>query len=210
MIVNLIYNCLTDGQKATLKVWAKKLNYETSHWVRIVMYRECFGFIRELGPENLDVLEVSAGWRWQGEFDFKSFTKTSYPEFDICKDVLPRQFDLIIADQVFEHLLWPHRAAKNVCDMLRPNGWFVVTTPFLIRIHDEYDGNDCTRWTETGLKYFLSEAGFELDDIQTGSWGNRACVRANLNRWARKELWSSLRNEPNFPVAVWAFAKKAA
>jgi len=66
---------------------------------------------------------------------------------------------------------------------------------------------DCNRWTELGLSYLLQEGGFAQDDIQTASWGNRACVRANFRRW-RKRGFGSLRNEPDFPVMVWAFARK--
>jgi hypothetical protein len=65
--------------------------------------------------------------------------------------------------------------------MLNPGGYFLVTTPFLVKIHNA--PVDCSRWTETGLKYFLAECGFDLDTIQTASWGNRVCVKTNLFRW---------------------------
>jgi hypothetical protein len=38
---------------------------------------------------------------------FKSYRITEYPDFDICDDSLSDQFNLTIAEQVFEHLLWP-------------------------------------------------------------------------------------------------------
>jgi hypothetical protein len=46
--------------------------------------------------------------------------------------------------------------------------------------------------------------------VTTGSWGNRACVKANLNRWPRYGYgWRRpLVNEPAFPLLVWAFAQK--
>jgi len=49
----------------------------------------------------------------------------------------------------------------------------VVTTPFLIRLHD--GPVDCSRRSETGLKYFLAECGFDIEKIKTGSWGNPEC-----------------------------------
>ena len=58
------------------------------------------------------------------------------------------------------------------------------------------------------MKYFLAEAGFSLENTETGSWGNRSCVKANFNKWARRGWFGSLRNEPDFPVVVWALAKK--
>jgi hypothetical protein len=93
-----------------------------------------------------------------------------------------------------------------VYDMLRPGGYFVVTTPFLVRLHDS--PIDCSRWTETGLSYLLQECGFAENDIQTHAWGNRACIKANFNAWRRYGWYRSLANEPNFPVVVWAFARK--
>jgi len=181
------------------------LGYDHRHWTRPVMYDRCTEMLDAIGLRNLDALEISAGQYWR-TLPFRSFTEANYPQFDICAGTLDRQFDLIIADQVFEHLLWPSRAARNVHSMLRPGGYFLVTTPFLIKVHAI--PNDCTRWTETGLKYFLAEAGFPLDETKTGSWGNRSCVKANFDKWARRGWFGSLRNEPEFPVSVWALARK--
>jgi hypothetical protein len=91
--------------------------------------------------------------------------------------------------------------------MVKDGGYFLITTPFLIKIHNY--PIDCSRWTPLGLKYFLAECGFELDSIHVGSWGNRACVVGNFDRWMpfnRKR--HSLLNEEDFPVVVWALARK--
>ena len=204
-LTEFIRNHVSEARKEKLKTLMERFGFEHSDWVRIVMYRECRDFIESLNPPELDVLEISGGRFWDG-FPFKSFTKTEYPAYDICDGPLDQTFDLIIADQVWEHLLWPYRAARNVHAMLKPGGTFVIATPFLVRRHDI--PVDCSRWTEIGMKHFLAECGFDLDKIETGSWGNRACVKANFNRWAKRGLFGSLKNEPNFPVMVWAFARK--
>jgi len=201
----MLFHDWLRNHESGLKKCAKLIKYDYRHWTRPVMYEHCLKMIKELNPKELDVLEISAGQVWQ-EVGFKSFTEANYPEFDICRDVLDREFDLIIADQVFEHLLWPYRAAANVCAMLKVGGYFLVTTPFLIKVHAI--PHDCTRWTETGIKYFLSECGFPLKDIKTGSWGNRACVKGNFKKWVRRGWFGSLKNEPDFPVSVWALARK--
>jgi SAM-dependent methyltransferase len=176
------------------------------HWARIVMVRETRKLVQSVQPRQLNVLEISGDY-WGRVEQFKTYRSVHYPEFDICASALTEQFDLIIAEQVFEHLLWPYRAGKHVYQMLRPGGHFLMTTPFLIRIHKAPD--DCSRWTETGIRYFLAECGFDLERIRTGSWGNRACVRSNFTRWAwYRRWWHSLHNEPDFPVVVWAFAQK--
>jgi len=176
-------------------------------WSRVVMRAECKRLIENLNLANLNVLEIS-GTYWGG-LPFKSYKNLLFPGFDICNEKDSDKFDLIIAEQVFEHLLWPYRAARNVFQMLNDGGHFLVSTPFLLRIHEV--PVDCSRWTETGLRYFLAECGFDLAKIQTGAWGNRACVKANLDlaggvRYRRR--LHSLKNEPDVPYHVWAFASK--
>ena len=120
-------------------------------------------------------------------------------------------FDLIIAEQVWEHLLWPYRAGRHVLEMLRPGGYFLVTTPFLIRVHDW--PVDCSRWTELGMKHFLAEVGFPIETIRTGSWGNRQVVKFNLRHRPESvrylPWWHSLKNNPLTPYHVWTLARKA-
>jgi SAM-dependent methyltransferase len=193
--------------KRGLKTVLEAIGYDTVDWARVEMYRESFNFLRQLGPQKLEVLEISGGVHWRREFNFKSYTTTKYPEFDICAQTLPQTFDVVIADQVFEHLAWPLRAAKNIYEMVRPGGYFIIATPFLLRVHNS--PIDCSRWTATGLSHLLQEAGFAANRIQTASWGNRACLRANFKKWPKRGFTGSLKNEPDFPVMVWAFAQKA-
>lgn len=179
---------------------------EDESWGRLVMNRETRRLVDALLPKDLAVLEIS-GTDWSTFGRFKEYRTVGFPDYDVCVTVLPEKFDLIIAEQVFEHLLWPYRAGENVLSMLRPRGYFLITVPFLVRIHNF--PIDCTRWTETGLKYFLAECGFPIDGITTGSWGNRACVKANYFRWARyRRFFHSLKNESDFPIQVWALARK--
>ena len=176
------------------------------YWARVVMDRETTRAIEALGPARLKVLEIS-GVDWKSRCKFREYKSISFPEFDICNSRLDEQFDLVIAEQVWEHLQFPFRAARNVHGMLALGGYFLVTTPFLLKVH--HVPVDCSRWTELGLRNMLAESGFPLENISTGSWGNRACLTANLNRWVPYRPWlHSLRNEPDFPVHVWALAQK--
>lgn len=176
------------------------------HWARIEMDREAARTVKSLQPEKLKVLELSGG-KWGNQESFSEYKSVQYPDFDICESVLDEKFDLIIAEQVFEHLLWPYRAGKNVFEMLNPGGYFLITTPFMIRLHPSPE--DCTRWTETGMKYFLVECGFSGAPIKTWSWGNRACALANFYKWVEyNPNVHSLQNEPDVPVVVWALAQK--
>lgn len=177
-----------------------------TQWARVIMDRETDYIVRSLGCSSLDALEIS-GDKWSRQ-NFASYKSVRFPEYDVCeKPLVLEAFDIIIAEQVLEHLLWPSRAVRNIFQMLRPGGYLLVTTPFLLRVH--VAPVDCSRWTETGMKHLLAEAGFDLEAIRTGSWGNRACIRANFRRWQPWIPWKhSLRNEVDFPVVVWALARK--
>jgi SAM-dependent methyltransferase len=178
-----------------------------TRWSRVVMDRETHNLVNALNPWSLDALEIS-GSDWK-EYGFKNYRHVDFPEYDLCKAPLPERFDLVIAEQVFEHVLWPYRSGRHVCQMLRPGGHFLISVPFLVKVHNW--PVDCSRWTELGLKHFLAECGFELETIQTGSWGNRKCILAHFNS-ARpltyREKKHSLENEPEFPHHVWALARK--
>lgn len=196
---------MNQALKNGLEKLAAAVGYDKQHVTRTVAYREIDRWLDALGTESLDALEISAGWKWR-QRQWGSFTEMNWPQHDICKDVLDRQFDIVIADNVWEHLLYPYRAARNVHSMLRPGGWFVNITPFMIRYHPI--PTDCSRWTELGMSHFLEEAGFDRARIVTGSWGNAAAVKANFYRWARTGWQRRLPNDERFPVTVWAMAQK--
>jgi hypothetical protein len=65
---------------------------------------------------------------------------------------------------------------------------------------------DYWRFTPDGLRVLLESAGLDVPEVM--SLGNRRCVKANLLVWASKPRWASDVNEPEFPVNVWAIARK--
>ena len=196
---------LLNVAKRIRSVYRIAAGYQSELWSRVVMNSETHRLVRELGPENLCAIEIS-GDGWSKE-DFKSYRSVQYPEYDVCAGPIGDTFDLVIAEQVFEHVLWPYRAGRNVYVMLNPGGHFLITVPFLVKIHGA--PVDCTRWTETGLRYFLAECGFPLETTRTGSWGNRRCIQANYKEWKYfYRRLNSLENEPDFPFHVWALARK--
>jgi SAM-dependent methyltransferase len=181
------------------------LGHRDEQWCRVVINRETLRIVDGLRPETLDVLEISGG-RWTNLRPFRSYRGVHYPDYDVCSCALPDRFDLVIAEQVFEHLRYPHRAAANVRRMVREGGYFLITTPFLLKIHNYPE--DCTRWSEVGLRHFLGECGFDERRVSTGSWGNRRCVVANFGEYPYyNRRIHSLRNEAEFPIAVWALAR---
>jgi SAM-dependent methyltransferase len=180
------------------------VGFEETLWTRRVSEVETRRLVAALNPSQLSALEIS-GNRWSGT-TFRAYRQVDFPAFDVCANVLPERFDLIIAEHVFEHIRWPHRAATNVRRMLVPGGHFLIVTPFLYKVHP--NPLDCTRWTEQGLRFFLEDAGFGSDRIVTGSWGNRACIEATFRREYRlfNHYLHSVRHEPDHPIVVWALA----
>ena len=84
---------------------------QVNHWCRLAMNRATTEFVSRLYPDRLDALEISgSAWRTMG---FKSYGNAAYPAFDICnicKQIIAQSFDIIIAEQVFEHIQSPHSA----------------------------------------------------------------------------------------------------
>jgi hypothetical protein len=114
---------------------------------------------------------------------------------------------VVICEQVIEHVVDPVLAAENLRGLCSPGGHVIVSTPFLIRVHElpMYGMRDYWRFTPRGLGMLLERAGLTVQTV--GSWGNRRCVTGNTDRWPAYRRWHSLRNEPDLPVQVWAFAR---
>lgn len=195
-------------KKALLKWLETAWGWDPTHWTRIIEYRECFAYLRAVGAENLDVLEISGEGVWNEAVAFKSYKSVHYPDYDLCTGPYGETFDVVIADHVLPQVDCPTQAVRSMYGTLRPGGHLVVTSSFLIRL--EGSPVDCSRWSERGLKNLLIEGGFEPDAIRTASWGNRACAKSNFRRWTPYGFgwFRSLKNEPDFPVSVWAMATR--
>lgn len=179
---------------------------------RIVMNKAARIGIRALGPETLDACEISG--KWGRQFGFRNYEAFHFPEHDICAgpfldaEGAPRQFDLIIANQVWEHLDRPYGALGNVLKMLRKGGHFFIAVPFYIPYHGA--PVDCSRWSARGLRNLLIEGGFPEEGIEADQWGNRHAAARNLEpKWPPEydEASDRLENEPGFPICSWAFAR---
>ncbi|WP_225027127.1 class I SAM-dependent methyltransferase [Xinfangfangia pollutisoli] len=180
---------------------------------RIVMQKTSRAWLRALGPERLDAAEISGAWG--AGLGFRSFESFHYPAHDPCRgpfldgDGKPRKFDVILANQVWEHIDRPQAATRNVYRMLKKGGWFWLAVPFFIPYHAV--PVDCSRWSARGLHNLLVEAGFEEGSIRAAQWGNRAAAARNLELpWppeARPE--DDLTNDPDFPLVAWAMGCRA-
>lgn len=180
---------------------------------RIVLNRESRKLLRGLETGRMDAAEISG--HWADGTAFRSYRQFRYPEWDICTGPFtegekPLKFDLILANQVWEHLDRPYAATRNVLKMLRKGGYFWVAVPFVIPFHGA--PVDCSRWSARGLKNLLIEAGFPEDGVQSWQWGNRAAGLRNMEPvWPPEHdpATDDLTDDPDFPILSWALARKA-
>lgn len=171
-------------------------------WCRKVMNEDIAGFIDTLDREGSWAVEISGtlhndpGWRF--------YESLSFPEFDLCTSSPDRNFDVVICEQVLEHVADPWRATETLHELCRPGGHLIVSTPFLVKLHKEPE--DYWRFTPDGMRLLLERAGFEV--LKVRSWGNESCVQRNFAHWAPYQRWRSLRNDEDLPIVVWAFARR--
>lgn len=167
--------CFGYSRRLQLRSWLYGYHREPQ-WIRIIMDAETKRLVSELNPSNLHAVEIS-GSQWK-DAGFASYRSANYPEYDVCASPLPDEPDLIIAEQVFEHLLWPYRGGRNVYESLKPGGYFLVTTPFLLRIH--LSPTDCTRWTPQGDAVLSGRVRISDRDDPRRVVGQSACCQIQL------------------------------
>ena len=89
-------------------------------------------------------------------FDIDEKTKPDI-KGDIClyKFSKNKIYDAIVIAEVLEHLHSPHLAIENIKKILKPKGKLILTTPFILPIHER--PYDYYRYTKYGLKYLLRD-----------------------------------------------------
>ncbi|MEM1179676.1 MAG: class I SAM-dependent methyltransferase [Acidobacteriota bacterium] len=168
------------------------------------MNRDVERFLDTLPIGDSRALEVS-GWAHEPR-PWKSYRSTTYPEFDLCtREPIEPSAEVVICEQVLEHLPDPVQATRNLFASLEPGGHAIVSVPFMIRIHKE--PGDYWRFSADGLRALLENAGFEV--LESKTWGNRLAALANMWFWFPYiPLLCPLLNNPKIPLVVWAFARR--
>ncbi|MDD9738505.1 MULTISPECIES: methyltransferase domain-containing protein [Marinovum] len=179
---------------------------------RVYMQKKSRILIRTLEPAGLDAVEISG--TWGKPLGFRTYRSLFYPAHDICQGPLQEDgaaitCDIVLANQVWEHLDRPYAAIRHVREMLRPGGYFWLAVPFFVPYHAA--PVDCSRWSARGLANLLIEAGFSEDNVVADQWGNRAAGLRNLvGRWppVLDRDHDDLSNDEHFPICAWALAQK--
>lgn len=106
-------------------------------------------------------------------FEYLSFHAN--PElFDLCKDWTQAswssyrwKYDLVLCEQVLEHLIDPKKAIENLSLLVKPGGWLHVSVPAINNLHGEphffYSG-----FATEALENWLESAGLAVQEAT--SW----------------------------------------
>lgn len=71
-----------------------------------------------------------------------------------------REFDSVLANEVFEHVFNPSEFLTEINRVLKPSGAFLLTVPFVWDEHEQ--PHDFARYTSFGLRHLLEQHGFEV------------------------------------------------
>lgn len=74
------------------------------------------------------------------------------------------QADVVFCLEVFEYLIVPTMAMKNIANLLKPGGKAYVTFPFVYPLHNEVP-LDSLRYTKSGIVRLANYAGLHIERI---------------------------------------------
>ena len=186
-----------------------------AHLTRYYMYKKMGGYFRE--PLQGKILGISGISNFYSLIDMTNaqLTEVNYPEVDMQN--LPygdNSFDLMISDQVIEHLEDPKKAIKESCRVLNKDGIAIHTTCFINYVHRCPE--DFWRFSPDALRYLCKEFS---EILYCEGWGNRIAIllcflsdrfrfmRIPETRWSIRRLIATY-NEERYPIVTWVVAKK--
>lgn len=93
--------------------------------------------------------------------------------------------DVVLCTEVLEHVAEPSIALAEMSRITRPGGWLVLTTPFLLSVHEA--PYDFYRYTEYGLRYLLNQIGYDIEKLSYK--GELFGVWLSSTLWFQTKFW---------------------
>lgn len=148
----------------------------------------------------------------QGMCHGTAFTELPYPQYDITNKDSWMDSDIVIADQVLEHVREPWKVFECASQSVKQA--LIITVPFLLKIH--CCPGDFWRMTPECIRSMGQSAGFS--DIYIDSWGTASAVywvNHYWDTWRMKEAvpeaeWRAalIENDVENPIMIWAVLRK--
>jgi SAM-dependent methyltransferase len=110
----------------------------------------------------------------------------------------PASLDLVVAYDVLEHIPDDATAAKQIFELLRPGGTFLVAVPCDMRLWSAHDEavNHVRRYSREGLARVVTDAGLVVDRL----WSWNVLLRPAIARYRRHSTGSDIDDPPPAPV----------
>jgi SAM-dependent methyltransferase len=144
--------------------------------LRYFMYQLIYESLLSIETNNKRIITFGGDSIIRHFFDNSTTFKSNYPEYDLINlSNVKEKYDVVIADQVLEHVKKPWLVAKELHSILNKNGIIIITTVFMYKKHNH--PGDYFRFTTDGLE-ILFEDYFEK--LNTGGYGNDSSIQIDL------------------------------
>lgn len=98
-------------------------------------------------------------------WEVKEYEIWDLPEFNIEHELnIYKVFDFIFCLEVFEYLINPQKALRNIETLLKNKGRAYISAPLVYPVHQEIE-MDSLRYTENGFKRLCDTVGLRVSSI---------------------------------------------
>ena len=184
---------------------------------RFVMYYNIVEYLRKRwsnrNSRTLNVLDAT-GSEFLKEFsNILNVTETSYPEVDLHKTPFESsEFDVVSADQVIEHAVFPHKVMLELHRILKPGGIAIVTSvSYNPRHFVEGVFNDYWRFMLDGM--MVLSAPFKSVK-SCGTWGTGSAIATRATSGMSSGIGNLrhsdlvTKNEKQNPFLAWVILER--
>ncbi len=113
----------------------------------------------DLGGKQKPIKGRTKSW------DVEEFHILDLPEYNIDETIsFDKKADVLFCLEVFEYLICPITAMRNIKKLLNENGTAYVTFPLVYPVHNEVE-YDSLRYTISGINRICNHAGMKIDKV---------------------------------------------
>lgn len=184
-------------------------------FVRHAMYTQLRKTVAKANCQESRVLAISHSANLVEILNISAseIVEANYPEVSMFELPYPsNSFDIVIADQVLEHLEGNPQDAIDECyRVLAPGGHLIQTTCFVMGYHGP---GDFWRFTPEGLAYLVRNYS---QTLEVGGWGHPFVALFTYMGFVWEPVpastwhpmnWAATARWPSYDYVVWLVAKK--